>query len=94
MLAAPYDRLHADLARFMPRERLVTDPLRTLAYGTDASFYRLVPRIVAIVESESDVAGLLAACRAHATPVGNRPVGVHRPGAECACAARPQVGVA
>ena len=52
MLAAPYDRLHRDLARFMPRERLVTDPLRTLAYGTDASFYRLVPKIVAIVESE------------------------------------------
>ena len=59
----------------MPRERLVTDPLRTLAYGTDASFYRLVPRIVAIVESESDVAGLLAACRAHGAPVTFRAAG-------------------
>jgi hypothetical protein len=65
MLVAPYDRLYVELARFMPRERLVTDPLRTLAYCTDARFYRLVQRIVAIVESESDVAGLLAGCRAH-----------------------------
>ncbi len=59
----------------MPRERLVTDPLRTLAYGTDASFYRLVPKIVAIVESEADVVGLLAACRTHRTPVTFRAAG-------------------
>ena len=52
MMQPPYERLYRDLARFMPSARLVTDPLRTLAYGTDASFYRLVPKIVAIVESE------------------------------------------
>jgi D-lactate dehydrogenase len=75
VLDVPYDRLDHDLARFMPRERLVTDPLRTLAYGTDASFYRLVPKIVAIVENESDVVGLLAACRTHATPVTFRAAG-------------------
>ncbi len=41
----------AELARFIPEQRLITDPLRTLAYGTDASFYRLVPQIVVRAES-------------------------------------------
>ena len=75
MLSPPYDGLYRDLARFMPRERLVTDPLRTLAYGTDASFYRLVPKIVAIVESEPEIVGLLAACRSRGTPVTFRAAG-------------------
>src|SRR5262245_18126433 len=75
MLAARYDQLQRELERTIPRERLVTDPLRTLAYGTDASFYRLVPKLVAIVESEPEVAALLAACRAHAAPVTFRAAG-------------------
>jgi D-lactate dehydrogenase len=75
VLAARYDRLRRELERTFPRERLVTDPLRTLAYGTDASFYRLVPKIVAIVDSEAEVAALLAACRAHGAPVTFRAAG-------------------
>ena len=34
---------------------LSRDPLRTLAYGTDASFYRLIPKIVINVENEAEV---------------------------------------
>ena len=37
--------LHAALLRELPSARVVTDPLRRLAYGTDASFYRLVHSI-------------------------------------------------
>ena len=37
--------LKAALAGFIESERLIDDPLRTLAYGTDASFYRLVPQL-------------------------------------------------
>lgn len=33
----------------------VSDPLRTLAYGTDASFYRLIPKLVVQVEREDEV---------------------------------------
>ncbi|MCX7892453.1 MAG: FAD-binding oxidoreductase [Burkholderiales bacterium] len=61
--------LAADLAGFLPPARIVTDPLRLLAYGTDASFYRLVPRVAAIVEDEAEVSQLLAACRSRGTPV-------------------------
>ncbi|HEX8910183.1 MAG TPA: FAD-binding and (Fe-S)-binding domain-containing protein, partial [Anaeromyxobacteraceae bacterium] len=60
-LPPPFRRLHAQVARSLPASRLVCDPLRTLAYGTDASFYRLVPRLVAQVRSTDEVAAVLAA---------------------------------
>ena len=44
-----YALLERNLASILPSERIVTDPMRLLAYGTDASFYRLTPRIVATV---------------------------------------------
>lgn len=43
----------------LPEDRLITDGLRTLAYGTDAGFYRLIPQIVVNVESEEEVARVL-----------------------------------
>ena len=46
-------------------ERLITDPSRTLAYGTDASFYRLVPQIVVLARSEAEVATLLSLAHRH-----------------------------
>jgi len=75
MLPAPYDRLHAALRDVIPSERLIVDPLRTLAYGTDASFYRLVPKIVAVVDAEEEVRQLLRHARAHGTPVTFRAAG-------------------
>jgi D-lactate dehydrogenase len=74
-LKAPYDRLARELRGFIPRERIVTDPLRLLAWGTDASFYRLVPAVAVVVESEAEVVALLAACERHAAPVTFRAAG-------------------
>ncbi|ALG75408.1 4Fe-4S ferredoxin [Azospirillum thiophilum] len=78
-LAAPYDRVLAELATVLPAARpgtrLITDPLRTLAYGTDASFYRLIPKIVALVETEEEVVRLLRITRSHAVPVTFRAAG-------------------
>lgn len=45
--------------RLIPVERRFDDPLSTLAFGTDASFYRLIPKLVVRVESESEVVALL-----------------------------------
>jgi D-lactate dehydrogenase len=53
--------LHDELAGALPAERLVCDPLRTLAFGTDASFYRLVPKLVVQVRSAEEVALVLRA---------------------------------
>ncbi|WP_135076364.1 FAD-binding and (Fe-S)-binding domain-containing protein [Terasakiella sp. SH-1] len=75
MLKSPYNDLHTHLQKTFPQERLITDPLRTLAYGTDASFYRLIPQIVVIVESEDDVQTLLEQCRAHDVSVTFRAAG-------------------
>lgn len=44
---------------FIPKERLFSDPMTTLAYGTDASFYRLIPALVIRVESEGEIIAIL-----------------------------------
>jgi D-lactate dehydrogenase len=63
------------LSLILPQRQVVTDPLRRLAYGTDASFYRLVPEVVAVVESEQEVQALLRVARAHRRPVTFRAAG-------------------
>ena len=70
--------LTAALAGFIPAERLITDPLRLIAWGTDASFYRLVPAIAVVVESEDEVRELLAVCDA-APGAGHLSCGGHQP---------------
>ncbi|HCE09652.1 MAG TPA: 4Fe-4S ferredoxin [Oxalobacteraceae bacterium] len=63
------------LARILPARQVITDDLRLLAYGTDASFYRMIPEVVAVVESESEVIAVLRAARAHRSPVTFRAAG-------------------
>src|SRR5450830_35253 len=63
------------LSRLLPESQVITDPLRRLAYGTDASFYRMTPEVVAVVESEAQVQALLQAARSHGRPVTFRAAG-------------------
>jgi len=35
-----YKAFSEEITSFIPKERQFTDPVRTFAYGTDASFYR------------------------------------------------------
>ncbi len=70
-----YGRIGADLARIIPAARLIDDPLRRLAYGTDASFYRLIPQLVIIVESEDEVRHVLTVAARHGAPVTFRAAG-------------------
>jgi D-lactate dehydrogenase len=74
-LPSPYRRLWEEARATLPQDRLFCDPLRTLAYGTDASFYRLVPRIVARVRTVDEVRALLAAARRNGTPLTFRAAG-------------------
>jgi D-lactate dehydrogenase len=48
-----------EISAFIPRERIYTDELRRLAYGTDAGFYRLVPKIVVRSANETEVSRLM-----------------------------------
>ncbi len=61
--------------RLIPPERLFDDPLSTLAFGTDASFYRLIPKLVVRVESEAEVVRLLHLATRHKVPVTFRAAG-------------------
>ena len=67
--------LKAALAESIPDAHLIDDPLRTLAYGTDASFYRLVPQLVVKVVSEQEVSRLLQLAAQFRTPLTFRAAG-------------------
>lgn len=54
MLPANYQQLRDELAKTIDPKRLITNPLQLLAYGTDASFYRLIPKLVVQVHSEKE----------------------------------------
>lgn len=58
-LSGVYIHFLEKIAERIDRRRIVCDPLKTLAYGTDASLYRLVPQLVVMAENETEVAYLL-----------------------------------
>jgi hypothetical protein len=70
-----YAAFHADIASFIPAERIITDSVRTFAYGTDASFYRLNPRIIVKIASEDEARRILPLAAKHRTPVTFRAAG-------------------
>lgn len=75
MPATAHDHLYWDLKAFIPESRLIRDPLRTLAYGTDASFYRLIPKLVVRVNDEQEISRILELADKHGTPVTFRAAG-------------------
>jgi len=60
-LSGEFQRFIQLIQLHIASERIITDPLRTLAYGTDASFYRLIPQVVVKVDNEQEVVELLRA---------------------------------
>jgi D-lactate dehydrogenase len=67
--------LIAALKQTLPESQVITDDLRRLAYGTDASFYRLIPQAIAVVENEDELKAVLRTARAQRTPVTFRAAG-------------------
>ncbi|MFK3830511.1 FAD-binding and (Fe-S)-binding domain-containing protein [Pseudomonas fulva] len=64
-----------DAERLIPAERRFDDPTSTLAFGTDASFYRLIPKLVVRVESEDEVVGLIKLAQRERVPITFRAAG-------------------
>lgn len=64
-----------ELEEIVPDSRLISDPLRTLAYGTDASLYQLVPKLVVRVNDEPEMSRILALAKRHRVPVTFRAAG-------------------
>lgn len=70
-----YAAFLSEVSAIVPQERQYTDPVRTMAYGVDASFYRLNPRAVLKVHSEQEVAAVLPIAAKHGVPVTFRAAG-------------------
>ncbi len=75
MLTGKYLELYNRLMGIIPEKRLIQDDLRCLAYGTDASFYRYVPQIIIIVESDLEVLRVIKECRELKLPMTFRAAG-------------------
>ena len=65
------DRLRAGI----PDEQVIEDYLRRLAYGSDASFYRMIPQLVVKIRDEQDLILVLDAANRHQVPLTFRAAG-------------------
>jgi D-lactate dehydrogenase len=74
-LPEKYRAYHDAIAAGIPVSRIYCDPFRTLAYGTDASFYRLIPKIVVKVRTPEEITLLLQVADRLAVPVTFRAAG-------------------
>ena len=63
------------LAEIVGKRRVIDSPAERLAHAHDASFYRLVPQAVALVESEEEVAAIFALSRELSLPLTFRAAG-------------------
>ncbi len=75
MLSSPYYSLKEALSTVLPESRIIHDDLRTLAYGTDASVYRLIPKLVVKVEAEGELLAVLREARFRKLPLTFRAAG-------------------
>ncbi|HHY50613.1 MAG TPA: FAD-binding oxidoreductase [Alphaproteobacteria bacterium] len=65
----------ARLQGIIESRRIMTDPLMTYAYSSDASSYRLVPAVVVIINTEDEVRAVIEAARAERLPLTFRAAG-------------------
>ena len=70
-----YDAFLAEIRKFVATDRIYTDELRTLGWGTDASFYRQIPKVVVRSEGEEQLAKIVRACNQFKLPFTFRAAG-------------------
>lgn len=70
-----YSRFLEEVGKFVPKNALYTDEIRRFAWGTDAGFYRLVPKIVIRSSNEKEVSKILEAASTFDVPVTFRAAG-------------------
>ena len=75
MLTGNYKLLYQQLIRVVDSKRIFHDPLYTLAFGTDASFYRLIPKMVIKAKNEDEVSLILKESSKLEIPVTFRAAG-------------------
>ncbi len=75
MIYGKYQTFKDEIEQFIKPEYIYTDVLHTLAYGTDASFYRLIPKIVVVVHTPDEVSQILSISSELSLPVVFRAAG-------------------
>jgi D-lactate dehydrogenase len=64
-----------DIKAVLPSDRIYTDELRTLAWGTDASFYRLTPQVVIRAKDEAEISAIVKVANKYGLPFTFRAAG-------------------
>lgn len=75
MISGEYKLFYESLLPVIPKQRMFHDALSTLAYGTDASFYRLIPKLVIRAKDEREIAAVLHQADRLGIPVTFRAAG-------------------
>lgn len=70
-----YRNFYEQISSFIPKKRIFADPIRTTAYGVDASVYRITPKMVVKVRTMEEVSSILKIARQCNTPVTIRAAG-------------------
>ena len=73
----------SDLRQFLPSDRIYTDELRTLGWGTDASFYRQIPKVVIRSDGEEEISKIVKTCQKYKLPYTFRAAGTSLSGQSC-----------
>jgi D-lactate dehydrogenase len=55
MITGKYLQFYKELLKITDSKNLLHDSLSTLAFGTDASFYRLIPKLIVKVHNEDEL---------------------------------------
>ncbi len=75
MFSATYSEFVEAVKAVVPKKDIITDPLQTAVYGTDASFYHLTPKVVLNVTDEHQVRFILREANKRELPVTFRAAG-------------------
>ena len=70
-----FSQFLTDLRQFLPSDRIYTDELRTLGWGTDASFYRQIPKVVIRSDGEAEISKIVKTCQKYKLPYTFRAAG-------------------
>ena len=70
-----YSRFLVEVGKFVPQNAIYTDELKRFAWGTDAGFYRLVPKIVIRSSNEKEISKILGAASKFDVPLTFRAAG-------------------
>ena len=75
IMDANYQQFLKEIKGFMKESCIYTDELRTLAWGTDASFYRYIPQIVLRSQDEEELSRIVKTAHKYKLPFTFRAAG-------------------